>query len=361
MLNLSHMPAFWRVFTWVAPSLVLLLGITGSLSQTSTPGEPKTSVIDTLLEESGSGIDIAFVLDTSASMGGAKLASMQNATIEFMQGLSELSGGDVRFAVVPFSQYVNVGLGYRDEPWLSIDVEKDPPLMACRMTIPVVARRNCETVQLTEIRDGRPVSFTDARCESEFGEPRTECQEGPMADAWKGCVGSPAYPDDVEVGAEGSLIPGVSSTTCGAALQPLNADIDVVGPRIADLAAGGETYIAAGLYWGARMLTADQEASETHRRRTIILITDGSNTRSPDYPRHEGTDIRMADERTRELCANIKAAGIEVFTFSMDDPWSNTAVVQRCASGPTHHFKIDGLGGIAAAFGNRKVQDVAQR
>lgn len=55
--------------------------------------------------------EIALVLDTTGSMAGGKLVSMQNAVIGLVEGMADLGleKGQIKFAMVPYSGFVNVG------------------------------------------------------------------------------------------------------------------------------------------------------------------------------------------------------------------------------------------------------------
>ena len=58
--------------------------------------------------------EIAFVLDTTGSMEGGKLKSMQDAVAAMLDDISgqNLPTGTVKYAVVPYAAFVNVGPGY---------------------------------------------------------------------------------------------------------------------------------------------------------------------------------------------------------------------------------------------------------
>lgn len=55
--------------------------------------------------------EIALVLDTTGSMAGGKLISMQNAVIGLIEGMEEmkLDKDQIKFALVPYAGFVNVG------------------------------------------------------------------------------------------------------------------------------------------------------------------------------------------------------------------------------------------------------------
>lgn len=58
--------------------------------------------------------EIALVLDTTGSMAGGKLTSMQEAVIGLVDGMTELGLGkdQIKFALVPYAGFVNVGPEY---------------------------------------------------------------------------------------------------------------------------------------------------------------------------------------------------------------------------------------------------------
>ncbi len=71
-------------------------------------------------------------------------------------------------------------------------------------------------------------------------------------------------------------------------------------------------------------------------------MSDGKNTLSPVYPAHTGNDAALADELTLEVCSNIKAKGILIYSvaFQVADEGART-VLQKCASGPSKYFDAD--------------------
>ena len=342
------------VWSVIGVALAVLLIVHMASDERSANGSSGASVpvSRTLFGGSGERVDVALVLDTSSSMAGPKLAAMQATAMDLVGRSLERPGGNIRFAVVPFSQYVNVGVRNRLEPWLAIDVDVNPPLFSCRTTLAVVAQRNCEAVEMTELRDGEPVVFTSTQCDTEFGPPELVCQKGPNADAWHGCVGSPVHPADGDVAATaGVRIPGLSSVGCSAEILPLTADEAAIALKIGSLTAGGETYLASGLYWGYRALAGHGygfgPASEEASKKIVVIMTDGGNTRSPTYPAHDGEDRSLADRRTLELCTSMKAEGVEIFAVSLA-PGGVDALLAECASGPSHLLECDMFQALAA-------------
>jgi len=67
------------------------------------------------------GLDVALVLDRTGSMAGTKMAGLKSATSQFIQDIQS-NDGDVRLSVVPFSDYVNVGVSTTGRSWLDLPV-----------------------------------------------------------------------------------------------------------------------------------------------------------------------------------------------------------------------------------------------
>lgn len=64
-------------------------------------------------------LDIALVLDRTGSMAGSNLNGLISAAGQFITDI-EASNRDIRIAVVPFSDYVNVGTHHSDMSWLDL-------------------------------------------------------------------------------------------------------------------------------------------------------------------------------------------------------------------------------------------------
>jgi Mg-chelatase subunit ChlD len=113
-----------------------------------------------------------------------------------------------------------------------------------------------------------------------------------------------------------------------------------VRSTISALDTNGETYLPSGLVWGWRMLSAGEPLSSAaaagRARKFMIFVTDGRNTKSPNYPSHEGSDAALADTLTRETCQNISrdtANGVRIFTVAFEvDGMAVKTILQECAS-----------------------------
>src|SRR5262245_44030194 len=206
-------------------------------------------------------LEVALVLDNTGSMAGAKGAALRKAASELVDTVM-IDQADVQVAVVPFSQYVNVGLGNGTAPWLKWEV------------IPSWA-------------------------------------------TWKGCVGSRPQPLDVSDRSPEIPYPIAPEQIdrpwplCPGPLTPLTAEKSEVLAPIANMVMTGETYIPAGLMWGWNVLSPDPPFSEARAkgvRKAMVLMSDGKNTNSlsPSGGGHEGNDLAAAVQTMLTLCSNIK-------------------------------------------------------
>lgn len=248
-------------------------------------------------------VEVALALDTTGSMNQkGKISTMRNAARDLVKTLFEEEDADVKIGVVPFAQYVNVGTAYAAAGWL------DNP-----------------------------------------------------GGAWKGCVGSRAYPYNTEDGDyDTQKVPGLLGAPCPDELMPLSTDDDALDTMINNLKPNGFTYIPAGLAWAWRLLTPSDPFSEGESFATVaaergtkalILMTDGQNTRAPDYPTHNNLSEMLANDLTKELCVNIKKQEIVIYTiaFEVTDP-DIKDILEDCATTTSHYFDAADSAELIDAF-----------
>ena len=292
-------------------------------------------------------INLVLVLDTTASMAGTKLETLKTAASGLVDTLHNVPSAEeiVKIGVVPFANYVNVGLSRRTEPWINVPLEYSENV--CSTTQPVISKSGCSTQTGTATNDNVPYTYTYETCTNyEYGPETTTCNN--VMRVWNGCVGSRNYPLNVQDGSYATPVPGLLNITCSNEVTPATNDKQTVKDAITAITASGDTYIPAGLAWGWRMITkkepfTEANADDDETKKYIVLMTDGSNSRSPTYPEHNGSDTAQADQLTSELCANIKAQKIEIFTiaFQVTDD-SVKSMLEGCASpGGAYYDAID--------------------
>ena len=298
--------------------------------------------------------DVAFVLDTTGSMEGERLASLKSATTALIDDFTARRGAtdQIQVSVIPFGQYVNVGMGNRNQPWLDVPSDYQTPVnQTCNMVREVVGQE-CTRVRQparpaqprTCYNDGRPfacdIPAQPARwvdqCTPIYGPNMVQqCStSGGNWVRWHGCVGSRNYPNETLDANYSIRIPGLMNTSCGSPILEATTNLTLAKSHINALTTAGETYLPAGLIWGWRALSTPAplaaRAAQTGApvSRNMILVSDGQNTRSQTsttQATHTGTNAATADAVTRTICQNMAAdtaSGIRLFTiaFEVTDP-----------------------------------------
>lgn len=297
-------------------------------------------------------IEVALVLDNTGSMAGPKLDALKTASKSLIDTVYQAERADknVRISLVPFAQYVNVGLPHRNESWMSVDPDTSTTQPdVCYQDTPVIGKSNCVTNTATAYNDGVPYTYTYETCDYQYGPPTQVCYTPTTTNTWYGCAGSRNYPLETLDQDYETPIPGIMNVSCPSTISPLTNDRTALEQQIDAMIATGETYIPSGLVWGWRTLSKEAPFEEAlgygetvngeTARKFMVLMTDGKNTLSPSYPSHTGTDTALADKITLELCQNIKAKGIEVYTVAFDVPDAGAKqVLQECASASNKFF-----------------------
>lgn len=344
-----------------------------------TGGVLKANVETVVKRATGSPVELALVLDTTASMSGQPLKDLKAAANNLVKELYKDADAAslVKIAVVPFGQYVNVGVSRRNEPWA--DVPADYSVNVDAKCSDIKKTQTCKTrsVNCTKYNDGKPYTTT---CNENYdcvttnlSPPYPQSCSAARVDnyTFRGCIGSPAYPKNVEDLDETRRYPGFLNVNCGSEFTPLTNEKKKVDNAIKALAASGNTYIPAGLAWGFNVLSAAKPMTEAAAydpsglnakpRKALVLMTDGENTmvmnhtKGANFGKHDavagGTPATQANTYTKELCTNIKAAKIEVYTVAFQVTNLDTKkILQDCATDGEHYFDASDAEKLQGAF-----------
>lgn len=341
----------------------------------------------------GGSLEVALVLDTTFSMTGAsggksKLDVLKVAAKDLVQTITKESTADVKIAVIPFAQYVNVGVSRRSEPWVDVGADYTTPnTRVCVTTYntKIMSEQVCSSYEkktCTGVKDGTSYTYAcNGACLATktqtypLGKPGQTCT-GSASQTFKffGCVGSPAYPKNVEDSDPNRKYPGLLETasSCGSEITPLTNKQGPVISAINALTAVGETYIPSGMAWGLNALSQvkplteaapyDPSGTNTKPRKAIVLMTDGENTKflqpkSTPAGMHNGSSAASGASATQhndftlELCANAKKAGIEIYTiaFQVTNGPAKT-MLEKCATDSDHYYDASDSAKLAASF-----------
>ncbi|WP_075997554.1 pilus assembly protein [Salaquimonas pukyongi] len=314
------------------------------------------------IKSAGGGAEIAFVLDNTGSMSvGGKMDALKKAATGFTKGImTKANGGDMKIAIVPFSNHVNVGLSNRKASWLDVEDDRsETKENVCYNKRDVISKSNCR--KETYYSDGVP--YETEVCDYTYGEPYEVCGPQTNSYTWHGCVGSRRKPLNLRDRRYSVRVPGLMNVWCGAEITPLTNNREAIIKEIDGMVAGGDTYIPAGLTWGLRVLSSgrpfNQGVSKTTAKKKnikkyLVLMTDGDNTRSaqlPDAPTHWGSDADQANAWTAEACRIIKKQDISVFTITFGTLLDDTKKLMRnCASGSRQYYHAASGAELSAVF-----------
>ncbi|MGL4242868.1 MAG: pilus assembly protein TadG-related protein, partial [Beijerinckiaceae bacterium] len=93
--------------------------------------------------------ELVFVLDTTASMEGDRIVNLKSAANMMLDELQARTTRPelLKVGVVPFAQYVNVGLGNRNAAWIDVPADYQTPIGThCYDHYDVVGQTNCRMV-----------------------------------------------------------------------------------------------------------------------------------------------------------------------------------------------------------------------
>ena len=345
----------------------------------------------------GRSIEVALVLDNTWSMHGDKLTSLKSSAQTLIDKLMVVGTENVKIALVPFADYVNIGMDNRGEPGLDIPSNfthsyVKPAGTNCWNTYPD-STRECTNnpYQDTCYADGVPYTCTKSNwsCTGERGTPVEQCEDYPETTKskdykWFGCMAS--RPHDLNVRDEdyATGVPGLmqkSDNICKhiSPLTRMTDDKGVVDAAITAMKADNTkrlTNIPTGLAWGWRSISdispfADGVAYDDDAvTKVIVLMTDGANTIqmrkrddvstqnhsgqvwAHDLDEKHGADISVTNGYTAELCSNIKEKGVVIHTiaFDVEEGSSVEDLMKACAANGGQYFDADDADELAAAF-----------
>jgi len=298
-------------------------------------------------------VNVALVLDVTGSMKGAKLTNLKSAANGLIDTLDGYDNDALKVSIVPFSNYVNVGLSRRNQNWL--DVEDDSFSTGAEVCKMVHSRTNCRKVASICNNDG--ISYSCMKTVCDKGPKVQRCWTPNNNRVWRGCVGSRNTPWNERARFSGKKIPGLMNARCNEEILPLTAQMSDVKTKISSLSAKGNTYIPSGLSWGWRTLDTNMPLTEAvgpyagNTEKVLVLMTDGANTKSKNGDWHEGGSVSKANNTTRNLCNNIKSSDIQIYTIAYEITDTTTKNLMRnCASKSSMYFDANNAAQLTAAF-----------
>jgi hypothetical protein len=361
----------------------------------------------TAAEASNQRTEVVLVLDTTLSMQfDGKMEQLKRSAKSFVETLMlqperRSPRPNVSVAVVPFNDYVWLSkrdYGNRSLDWLTDTTDRTentrqwvPPNMRwdCPGGYVETPRQGCSVRDQQRLVDGRVVTGQGLECDIPGTRTCPGGMEGTLVPgfyrdvtttySWHGAVGSRPAPWDAAVVNVGSgnkhyaylnLQSGVSNRSDGEApgtLQRLTSNKTQVDYVIDSLVPHRETYTATGLLWGWHALDPGAPfldgAAYGTAQKVIILMTDGVNTKSArpngttGYSIHDGGDSLAANAKTAQLCANIKARGVRVYSIAYMFENGNSVpaakeMLRNCASDSARFYDTPTTAQLDETFSN---------
>lgn len=157
---------------------------------------------------------------------------------------------------------------------------------------------------------------------------------------------------------------------CPQAVTPLTNVKSTLLPRIQAMVPVGNTHVNEGAAWGWRLISPDPPFTEGSPygtpgiNKAVVIMTDGDNTHSNSvYTAYEylsdgvlgttnaTTAGNRLDSRLTEICTNMKALGIVVYTITLalnDETTQN--LYRTCATDSAKYFNSPSSAELQGAF-----------
>ena len=300
------------------------------------------------IEVETSGLELVMVLDNTGSMGSSnKLSDMQDAAHELIDILfgDETEPELLKVGLVPFSGSVNIGTGMAAyvEDTSTYDWG-DSSWDGC-----VMARTYPDDTEDTWADTGDnwvPFNWEDSDWYNNWDR-----------DTWYNIDDSPP-----------SYIG--PNKYCPREVTPLTNNRTTLDDEIDEMWAAGYTHINYGAVWGWRLISPDEPFTEGTAyddedwNKAVIILTDGANTTSNSvFTAYEyrwdgvlgsttssGTTDELND-RTTEVCDNMKSEGIIVYTITFNVTDTDTQnLFEDCASGVDKYYNSPDSDTLTIAF-----------
>lgn len=188
---------------------------------------------------------------------------------------------------------------------------------------------------------------------------------------WTGCIMDRNQSYDIQnttpTGTT-SNFPAENADSCPPGhLGTLGYDWASLSNQVDAMTAQGSTNQTVGLAWGWQALTngnplnAGTLPSDTQQ--VIILLSDGFNTQDRWYSNgvDHSTGTNSVDDRMSQICSNVNAAHITVYTVFVDlaGTQGSSTVLQNCASDSSKYFDLTTSGSIVTTF-NQIATEITQ-
>jgi Flp pilus assembly protein TadG len=280
-------------------------------------------------------LELALALDNTGSMAWSnKMVELKKAAKNLLMTLKSAAknDGDIKVAIIPFAQEVNVGTSNVNATWLNWtewDEENGDDVSTTTCTNKKGKKKKCTT----------STTWVSA-----------------SHSTWNGCVMDRDQDYDVldttpTTTIKATLFPTIQADNCPTSILPLvsvKASHGTLVSKIEAMNPTGTTNVTIGLAWAWHALTPNSPLTEgtaptSEIDKVIILLTDGENTEN-----RWTTSSSQIDARTKKVCDNVKAAGIKLYTVRVIE--GNASLLQQCASKSDMYFNVTSASQLDGVF-----------
>lgn len=274
-------------------------------------------------------IELALALDNTGSMeSSGKMTALKTASKSLLKIMKEaaLDPNQIKVSIVPFNTQVRLARSWKDAEWIRYGMTRQV---------------NCRNVTI----NGKKTQVCDT-------ETMTKATWATTA---QGCIADRDMNyDTTDGGSYSASAQQYPAYWCGqstlAEIMPLSSDWTALEQRIDSMTPVGNTNVTIGAVWGwatlspAAPFTEAKPATEPRLKKYMILLTDGTNTQN----RFTANDEDAIDARTKLACANVKAAGIGLYTIRVIN--GDEALLKGCASDPSMYYNVQNASQLDPVF-----------
>jgi len=351
--------------TWTLSSDKKTLTVNATASTPATllsiVGVQKLSTsVESVIERSSGGLELALVLDNTGSMAGTGLKSLQtssNTLLDILFG-DKTTVENLYVGIVPFSQTVNIGKSHTS--WLKSG-------SAAALDWGPTSWGGCVEAFSTSADDASDATPSSKPLTPYYWEDSTQ-------NDWISInlFGKKTYDSTLNE-------TNGPNKNCPAEVTRLTNDKTKLVASIAAMKAVGNTHVNFGAVWGWRMLSpgwrglwgGDMDKFQLplnyntpHMSKAAVIMTDGENTMSSDIYTAYGwladkklgtsnslTAVTALNTRLTTTCTAMKNAGVTVYTIAFDNPGTSVQNLLRgCASQNAFYFNSPTTADLQAAF-----------
>lgn len=353
-------------------------------------------------------LEVALVLDNTGSMADSgKISALKSAATNLVTTLAgkATSANTVKFALVPFANFVNVGSGYSTATWIDTAglspyhssyfssslnrfslytalgkswpgcVETRPSPYDIDDTAPSVA--NPSTLFVPSFHPDEPNGswwYSYANSYLNDGTNSTnEITKLTNASKYTTLSGKDFSNSNFYNNYQVPKGPGFFCDV--KPIVRLTTNSTTINNAINALTVSGSTNIPEGVAWGWRMVSpqgpfSDGQSYSSNTLKIVVVLTDGTNSintfntplggaySSWGYPysgrlgANPGSNLRDGlDAKTRSVCTAIKAKGIKIYTIGlMIDDASGQQLLSDCSSGSDYYYNSPSASQLSSVF-----------